>query len=342
MIRKITTVLTFYFLAFVAYGAPIALPQGDYQTVCRDCYINDNNQLICQCPMPRQNNAEDTESTSTTEWILRSVDLDGCEANRVSLINGYLFCDNSNEDDIESVKGTEQNPVLDENDNPVEEPSPDTPVTGVQLDQNMDPVEPEPEKNNLPTEEKPTPSAPPAFDYSDVNEADLVPLPPGDYIKYCPSCKVSNGVLTCECYPKTSFFSLTTASIPLKSCGKGKITYRGGTLLCKRDLLGTLSPTCRDCEVKDNELTCTCLKTPCQWSREDLSKGRRNYRSTLEEFRYCTRRIVNCNGQLRCGGCNLFDYYEEFLRPYEGEREGKFCYHMPPKLRFIEDWWWNE
>ena len=213
----------------------------------------------------------------------------------------------------------------------------------------MNVVRPKPEQESgsettsPPLEKMPVTTEPPLFDYSDVDESELVPLSLGDYIKYCTSCKVTNGVLDCECYPKSSLFSYTNASIPLSNCGKGEpITYRGGSLICQKHLQRTLPRgNCWDCEVKDNELSCTCLNPPCQWSQDDLTKGRRYYRSTLEDFRYCTSRIVNCNGQLRCGGCNYYDYYKEFPRPYEGVRTAKYCYHLPPKLRFIEDWWWN-
>ena len=343
MIRKIAISMFLFFLASHSYGAPLALPAGNYQADCQQCQINENNQLVCQCPMPQDKSTENPDSDDSIQWVPRTVDLDGCEENRVNFINGYLFCDNSSDDDIESVKGTEQNPVLDENGIQVEEPSLDTPPTGVQLDQDMNVVTPEPEQSNPPTEEKPAATPPPVFDYSDAEESNLTPLPPGDYIKYCSSCKVIDGVLNCECYPKTSLFSYTSASISVNSCGKGEpITYRGGALICQKHLWRTLYwTTCWDCEVKDNELTCTCLKTPCQWSEEDLQKGRREYRSTLEDFRYCTKKIINCNGQLRCGGCNFYDYYEEVLRPYEGERVGKYCYHLSPKYRFIEDWLWQ-
>ena len=353
MIRKILACVVFTFLTNTGYAAPANnpqeeagygttenyLPEGEYQNICRSCRIDDKNQLICQCP--KDSEADNGERPA--KWVLRTVDLDSCEENRVNLINGYLFCDNASEDEIESIKGTEGQPVMDEDGAQVDEPPLDTPPSGVHLDQNMNVIAPKPEKNRLPEIEKPIASPPAVFDYNDVDESDLVPLPLGDYIKYCQSCKVSNGILNCECYPKTTLFSYTSAAISIQSCGKGEpITYRGGALICQKDLQRTLpGGSCWDCEVKDNELSCTCLKTPCQWSREDLKKGRREYRSTLEDFRYCTSKIVNCNGQLRCGGCNFYDYYEEILRPYEGKRIAHYCYHFSPKYRFIEDWWWQ-
>ena len=164
-------------------------------------------------------------------------------------------------------------------------------------------------------------------------------LPVGDYIRYCQSCRVEDGRLVCEC-ETDSYFSTVKASISLDSCSKDDtVTYYRGSLMCQSDFnrMSRYFGGCSDCKVDGNTVECVCKKTPCQWSVEDLNKGRRNVVAKLEEFRFCSSNIVNCNGQLRCGGCGLFDYHEEYSRPYEGEVAAEYCHHVSEGWHSVED-----
>ena len=154
-------------------------------------------------------------------------------------------------------------------------------------------------------------------------------LPAGDYLNYCNSCTVINGVLQCDCWVSLGITkSLTRTTIPVRRCSQGNITYAKGNLICVKDLGRILNNrTCENCQVQGNTLKCNCKKTPCQWSQEDLNKGLDIIPAKLASARYCTKNINNCNGILRCGRCGRFDYLDEYFRPHKGDKVRADCPH---------------
>ena len=349
MTRNVLLLLGSCLLLLKAYAAPIptaGLPEGNYSEFCNGCGFNDDNLFACFCPMLVDGNeagsADDPDASGGTETLetdtrasdsagiefyLQTIDLTLCESLTVVFSEGYLLCDNADENDIESVRGTEEDQVVADNGEVISEPEGVKPENdSASTDDNQEQVliekavipEPDPEMQEM------------------VNQGEL---PRGDYINYCRNCRIEDGRLACEC-DTGAWFSSAKATIGLDSCGPSdSITYHRGTLMCQQhfERISSSFGGCSDCTVNGNSVSCDCNRTPCQWSREDINKGRRTITSTLGEFRFCLSRIVNCNGQLRCGGCGLFDYHEEYNRPYEGTVAGEYCHHVPEVLRSVED-----
>ncbi len=152
-------------------------------------------------------------------------------------------------------------------------------------------------------------------------------LPAGDYLEYCTSCNLKNGILNCECPVSLEWHNATTqASLAVERCDADVITYAKGNLICQKDLQAFVGG-CGNCEIIGNTLSCNCPKTPCQWSQEDLENERNIEKSQLENVRYCTQDIANCNGFLRCGKCETHDFKDEYERPKEGTRYRVKCHH---------------
>ena len=77
--------LTLLLLAFAQLGnaAPVSpLPNGNYQNICKQCTVNNNNTLSCLCP-------------AGSKTLLQVLDLDTCPSRVVSWFGGYLHCDNT-------------------------------------------------------------------------------------------------------------------------------------------------------------------------------------------------------------------------------------------------------
>ena len=332
MLRKIFLLLGSGLMVMQLNAAPIPrddLPQGNYKEFCNSCEINDDNQLSCMCAMLPTTEQADPLESDDLQFSQLTLDLDNCDFYKVEYLGGYLVCDNTDEEDAESVRGTEKEAVVTEDGEVIPEPE------DVVFTPDEDDVSAPPE-DKAPASE---PEAQPEPDPELLEEIKLGNLPVGDYIQYCNSCRIENGRLYCEC-DDGSYFSSAKPSIDMNRCGRnGTVTYYRGALMCQRDFLNITQSLggCSNCTVDGNAVTCICKRTPCQWSRRDLDAGRRNKESSLEGFRFCTSQIVNCNGQLRCGGCRFYDYYEEYRRPYEGEVVGEYCHHIPDLLHSVED-----
>ena len=270
------------------------LPEGDYEA--KGCYQceNTNNKLTCQCPY------------SDEQFYKRTLDLNLCDPLVVTTINGLLRCLT----DINKVKK-----LLSDYSGS---------GSGSGSGQYEDSFEEEVLTDELP---------PPLFE--DVHNE----LPEGDYRSYCKECKIEDGSLTCECKVDGWFFPYWyEATLPLQSCqSANEVTYMGGLLYCSHAaaIKDNAVKGCTGCKLQGNTLYCkTCEQTTCGWSNEDLRRKYHVIRHVkLAYVRDCTKKITNCNGKLRCGGCWPHDFYDEtvFFRPKtEGTDPAKYCHPDKP------------
>ena len=61
------------------------LPGGDYQNKCRNCQIDNDGLLVCDCPVKREKRP--------TRYFVRSLDTDSCTRWAVKLVKTHLVCD---------------------------------------------------------------------------------------------------------------------------------------------------------------------------------------------------------------------------------------------------------
>lgn len=358
IIRTFLTTIVFL-LSSAVFSAPVQpgyidsdLPGGNYQKFCSDCDVNEANQLVCQCPLEATK-----DNGSSGPLYERTVDLNECTGT-VNYASGLLICDNSTDEDRETVRSSEDDDAVVRLDGVIE-PDPTGPAYDDITDRTIiDTIETMPSVRNREEDSVDAMTLKPAtYPDSAPNEEPtnrgnvvlkpIVPiddgrtLPEGDYKEYCSNCRIENNRLVCDCNTGSLWSGTIRASTELGLCKKGEgITYRYGTLMCQDRLQRSLYIyKCRSCKIEGNDLTCKCDRTPCQWSQEDRNKDLHINTSTLSNFRYCDSAIVNCNGILRCGKCGVFDYYEEYSRPYEGSQIYSSCPHMPPSLRWLEKMW---
>ena len=106
MIRNVLLLLGGCIFTLQAYAAPVPeseqpfyaeselqseLPVGNYLLICKNCEVDDDNQLSCSCPesLPAEQIAsgEPVEPTYNPQ----TVDLTRCESGRVVYLDGYIF-----------------------------------------------------------------------------------------------------------------------------------------------------------------------------------------------------------------------------------------------------------
>lgn len=335
------TALLLFALLFTTVGHSAPIPGGgSYKAACKGCYLDrESEELVCQCP--------DEEGKMYEQRLDVSVCLEG----KVQYKDGYLFCNNSEEDEVPetdqnynpdvdpdaNLAPTPEIPPEEATEQSPEEPSNSSPESEPQFE-----PAPQPEPEQEPQAEEQAPEepeviapipAPPTISKKPVPvaEENNYELPPGNYKKFCPYCRMEGNLLVCDCKLKSSAKrskDFVKTSINPKRCTKREVTYAKGSLVCQTHLTQVLDHfQCRKCKVSKNSLECECLRTPCQWSKEDIKAGKRWRKTRLADARFCTKDINNCNGKLRCGKCGTLDYVEEFRRPYKGKQYYETCPH---------------
>ncbi|MCX5802121.1 MAG: hypothetical protein NTU69_01080 [Proteobacteria bacterium] len=117
-------------------------------------------------------------------------------------------------------------------------------------------------------------------------------LPDGSYQQTCKNCTDDGNTLRCDCSYKGKFKS---TSLAYKICESGQIWNDKSKLRCTPQ--GSFKRSCSNISWNENFLTAICKRIQ---KGKTIPNSGFNYNACINNG----QDITNCDGSLRCGGCN--------------------------------------